>query len=57
MCIRDRSHIGYQDKADKLEAALDKCMFTEKAMAVTGRDTGCTCSAFGDYVMRTIEAL
>ena len=51
------SHIGYQDKADKLEAALDKCMFTEKAMAVTGRDTGCTCSAFGDYVMRTIEAL
>ena len=51
------SHIGYQDKADKLEAALDKCMFEEKAMAVTGRDTGCTCSAFGDYVMRTIEAL
>ena len=51
------SHIGYQAEADKLTAALDKCMFEEKAMAVTGRDTGCTCEEFGDYVMRTIEAL
>ena len=51
------SHIGYQDKADKLEAALDYCMFQDKALTVTGRDTGCTCSQFGDYVMRTIEAL
>ena len=48
------SHIGYQDKADALTKALDTCMFTEKAMAVTGRDTGCTTAAFGDYVMRTI---
>lgn len=51
------SHIGYQQQADKLERALDICMFEEKAMKITGRDTGCTCSAFGDYVMRTIEAL
>ena len=51
------SHIGYQDKADKLEAALDKCMFEEKALVVTGRDTGCTTEEFGDYVMRTIESL
>ena len=51
------SHIGYQDKADKLTAALDRCMFSEKALTVTGRDTGCTCSEYGDYVMRTIEAL
>lgn len=51
------SHIGYQDEADKLTAALDKCMFEEKAMVVTGRDTGCTCEEFGDYVMRTIETL
>lgn len=34
------SHIGYQAQADKLTAALDKCMFTEKALTVTGRDTG-----------------
>ena len=24
-------------------------------MTVTGRDTGCTCEEFGDYVMRTIR--
>ena len=51
------SHIGYQAEADKLTAALDKCMFEAKAMVVTGRDTGCTCEEFGNYVMRTIEAL
>ena len=51
------SHIGYQAQADKLTDALDKCMFTEKALTVTGRDTGCTCTEFGDYVMRTIETL
>lgn len=48
------SHIGYQDKADALEAALDKCMFTEKKLTVTGRENGCTCREFGDYVMETI---
>ena len=48
------SHIGYQDKANALEAALDKCMFEEKKLTITGRDTGCTCQEFGDYVMETI---
>lgn len=48
------SHIGFQDKADTLEKALDKCMFTEKKLTITGRDTGCTCDEFGDYVMETI---
>ena len=51
------SHIGYQEEANKLERALDICMFEEKALTVTGRDTGCTCNEFGDYVMRTIAAL
>lgn len=51
------SHVGYQNESDLLSAALDKCMFEEKAFTITGRDTGCTCSEFGDYVMRTIEAL
>ena len=48
------SHIGYQDKADALEAALDKCMFTEKKLVITGRDTGATCEQFSDYVMETL---
>ena len=45
-----------QAEADKLTAALDKCMFTKKALTVTGRDTGCTCEEFGDYVMETVKA-
>lgn len=51
------SHIGYQDKADALEKALDKCMFEEKKITITGRDTGCTCEEFGNYVMDTITQM
>lgn len=51
------SHIGYQDKADALEKALDKCMFEEKKLTITGRDTGCTCEEFGNYVMDTITEI
>lgn len=51
------SHIGYQAQADLLERALDICMYEEKKLSITGRDTGCTCSAFGDYVMQTVEKL
>ena len=40
-----------------LEKALDICMFTEKKLTITGRDTGCTCSEFGDYVMETVKKL
>ncbi len=49
------SHIGYQDKADKLEKALDICMYSEKKMSITGRDTGCTVQEFGDYVMSKLS--
>ncbi len=49
------SHIGFQDKADRLEKALDTCMFEEKAMTITGRDTGCTCEEFGNYVMSKLQ--
>jgi isocitrate dehydrogenase (NAD+) len=51
------SHIGKQDKADLLERALDICMFEEKKLVITGRDTGCTCSEFGDYVMDTVKSI
>ena len=51
------SHIGYQDKADKLERALDICTFEEKKLTITGRPTGATCEAFGNYVMETLERL
>ena len=51
------SHIGRQEAADKLERALDICMFEEKKLTITGRDTGCTCEQFGNYVMDTVERL
>lgn len=44
------SHIGYQAEADKLSNALDICMFEEKRIKVTGRDTGATCEEFTAYV-------
>ena len=51
------SHIGYQDKAEALEKALDKCMFEENKLSITGRNTGCTCEEFGNYVMDTITEM
>lgn len=51
------SHIGYTDKSEKLDKALDICMQTEKKLVITGRSDGCTCEEFGDYVMQTIASL
>ena len=48
-------HIGEIDKASKLEKALDQCMYTERKLVITGRDTGATCSQFADYVMETVK--
>ncbi|MFV0414249.1 MAG: isocitrate/isopropylmalate family dehydrogenase [Oscillospiraceae bacterium] len=50
-------HIGKAAKAGKLERALDICMFEEKKLTITGRDTGASCREFGSYVMQTISAL
>ncbi len=51
------SHIGEQESADLLEKALDICMYEEKKLQITGRDTGCTCEEFGNYVMETVKKL
>lgn len=51
------SHIDHQAEANKLERALDICMYEEKKLTITGRDTGATCEEFGNYVMSTIETL
>ena len=51
------SHIGLQDRADKLARALDICMLEEKKLTITGRPGGATCAAFGEYVMQTLERL
>ena len=56
-CVMLLSHIGLQDRADKLERALDICSFEEKKLTVTGRAGGATCTEFGDYVMNTLKSL
>lgn len=51
------NHIGYNELADKLERALDICMYEEKKLVITGRDTGATGEEFADYVMETVASL
>ncbi len=51
------SHIGYQEKADKLARALDICTLEEKRLVITGRDTGATCNEFAAYVLETLKKL
>lgn len=51
------SHIGFINESQKLEKALDICMYDEKKLTITGRDTGATCEDFGNYVMDTISKL
>ena len=51
------SHIGLQDRADRLARALDICMLEEKKLVITGRPGGATCAEFGEYVMQTLATL
>ena len=55
--VMSLSHMGFEDKARKFERALDICMFEEKKLAITGRDTGATCEDFSNYVMETIRTI
>lgn len=45
------NHIGYVEKARKLEMALDICGQYEKKLVITGRPTGATGKAFTDYLI------
>lgn len=56
-CVMLLSHIGLQERADRLERALDICTFEKRALAVTGRRDGATCREFGEYVMSTLKSL
>ena len=56
-CVMLLSHIGLQDRADRLERALDVCSFEEKRLTITGRPGGATCREFGDYVMETLAKI
>ena len=56
-CVMLLSHIGLQDRADRLERALDICSFEEKRLVITGRQNGASCREFGDYVMETLKSI
>lgn len=51
------SHIGYFAESEALDKALDICMANESEYKITGRSDGCTCSEFGDYLMKTVEEM
>ena len=48
------NHIGKHSEADRLEKALDYCMFEDKKYTITGREDGCTWAQFAEYVMQTL---
>jgi isocitrate dehydrogenase (NAD+) len=50
------NHIGYPDKSEKLEMALDICSQFEKKIKITGRSDGATGEEFAKYIMDTIQS-
>ncbi len=48
------NHIGFAEKAKKLEMALDICATLEKKITITGRDDGATGEEFAKYIMDTL---
>ena len=50
-------HIGFIEKANKLDKALHICTEVDKKYVITGHEDGATCSQFGDYLMQTIASL
>lgn len=47
------SHIGYQEKADQLNKAIDECA-EEKKLILTGRSDGATGAEYADYILSKI---
>ncbi len=50
-------HIGFIEKANKLNEAINICTETEKKVVVDDSENSATCSQFGEYLMQTIENL
>ena len=51
------AHIGRAKESAALDEALDICMFKEAKLKITGREDGCTCQEFGEYVRKTLAAV
>lgn len=48
------NHIGFSEKAKKLEMALDICATLEKKITISGRSNGATGEEFAKYIMDTL---
>jgi len=48
-------HIGYDDRAKRLDMALDICGQYEKKLVMTGRPGGATGREFTEYIMETLQ--
>ncbi len=48
------NHIGFTEKAKKLEMALEICATFEKKIVLTGRDDGATGEEYAKYIMDTL---
>ncbi|NQT90852.1 MAG: isocitrate/isopropylmalate dehydrogenase family protein [Candidatus Omnitrophica bacterium] len=48
-------HIGFAEKAKKLDMALDLCAQAEKKVSITGRDNGATGDEFVKYLLSCLD--
>lgn len=51
------AHIGYADRKEILDKALDICTITERKKVVTTDVDGASAAEFTDYLLKTIDAL
>ncbi|MBD3253668.1 MAG: isocitrate/isopropylmalate dehydrogenase family protein [Candidatus Lokiarchaeota archaeon] len=49
------NHIGFEEKAKKLEMSLDICGVFEKKLKLTGRSNGATGEEFTEYLLETLN--
>ena len=49
------NHIDYNERAKRLDMALDICGNLEKKLVLTGRSTGATGEEFAEYIMETLQ--
>jgi isocitrate dehydrogenase (NAD+) len=49
------NHMGYSERGQNLEMALDICGQYEKKFVITGRDTGATGAELAAYLMETLQ--
>ena len=49
-------HIGFPERANQLDMALEVCGQFEKKLVITGRDTGATGEEFTSYLLNWVES-